>query len=72
LDLTHLNADKIRERFPGLIQRIENHGIDIAKDGIPVAPAAHYCIGGIETGLHGQTNIEGLYACGEVAATGVH
>lgn len=72
LDLTHLKADKIRERFPGLIRRIEDRGIDITKEGIPVTPAAHYCIGGIETGLDGQTNVEGLYACGEVAATGVH
>lgn len=72
LDLTHLNSDKIRERFPGLIHRIESRGIDIKKEGIPVAPAAHYCIGGIETGLDGQTNVEGLYACGEVAATSVH
>ncbi len=72
LDLTHLDAGKIRNRFPGLIQRIEDRGIDITKEGIPVAPAAHYCIGGIETGLDGETNIEGLYACGEVAATGVH
>ncbi|MCG2588383.1 L-aspartate oxidase [Rhodohalobacter sulfatireducens] len=72
LDLTHLDSEKIRNRFPGLIQRIEDRGIDITKEGIPVAPAAHYCIGGIETGLDGETNIKGLYACGEVAATGVH
>ena len=72
LDLTHLDAAKIRTRFSGLIQRIEDCGIDITKEGIPVAPAAHYCIGGIETGLEGETNIVGLYACGEVAATGVH
>lgn len=72
LDFRHLNIRSIRERFPGLIKRIENRGLDISKQGIPVAPAAHYCIGGIETGLNGETNIEGLYACGEVAATGVH
>jgi L-aspartate oxidase len=72
LDVTHLDSDKIRSRFPGLIQRIESHGIDISKEGIPVAPAAHYCIGGIETDIDGQTGVEGLYACGEVAATGVH
>jgi L-aspartate oxidase len=72
LSLTHLNADKMRQRFPGLIERIESHGIDISKHGIPVAPAAHYCIGGIETDIDGQTGVYGLYACGEVAATGVH
>ena len=72
LDLTHLNPGKVKARFPGLIKRIESHGIDISKHGIPVAPAAHYCIGGIETDLFGQTAVAGLYACGEVAATGVH
>ena len=72
LDLTHLNQTKIKKRFPGLMSRIENCGIDISKDGIPVAPAAHYCIGGIETGLNGETSVHGLYACGEVASTGVH
>jgi len=72
LDLTHLNQTKLKNRFPGLMSRIESRGIDISKQGIPVAPAAHYCIGGIETGLHGETSVHGLYACGEVAATGVH
>jgi L-aspartate oxidase len=72
LDVTHLDTDKIRKRFPSLIRRIEKHGIDITKQGIPVAPSAHYCIGGIETDTYGQTGIDGLYACGEVAATGVH
>lgn len=72
LDLTHLSANRIRNRFPGLISHIEAEGIDITRDGIPVAPAAHYSIGGIETDIHGQTRIKGLYACGEVAATGVH
>ena len=72
LDFQHLKIDKIKKRFPGLMQRIEEQGIDIATEGIPVAPAAHYCIGGVETNLNGQTNVEGLYACGEVAVTGVH
>jgi L-aspartate oxidase len=49
-----------------------NENLDILKQDIPVAPAAHYFIGGIKTGLMGQTNIEGLYACGEVACSGVH
>lgn len=72
LDFRHLNTDKIKKRFPGLMHRIAEQGIDISKEGIPVAPAAHYCIGGVETGLDGETNVEGLYACGEVAVTGVH
>lgn len=72
LDLTHLDPQKVKNRFPGLIRKIESFGIDISKQGIPVAPAAHYCIGGIETDLDGQTGVQGLYACGEVAATGVH
>lgn len=72
LDVCHLDANKLRCHFPALIKRIEDQGIDIAKEGIPVAPAAHYCIGGIATDLNGQTSVKGLYACGEVAATGVH
>lgn len=72
LDISHLDTDRIRDHFPALIKRIENQGFNIATDQIPVAPAAHYCIGGIATDLHARTSIEGLYACGEVAATGVH
>lgn len=72
LDLRHLDAPELRNHFPGLMQRIEQQGFDIAHDPIPVAPAAHYCIGGVATDLHGCTNLDGLYACGEVAATGVH
>lgn len=72
LDVSHLNIDKLRNHFPTLIRRIEEQGIDLWNKGIPVAPAAHYCIGGIETDLHARTYIEGLYACGEVAGTGIH
>jgi L-aspartate oxidase len=72
LDVRHLDAEKIRNHFPGLVERIESQGIDIAQEGIPVAPAAHYCIGGIATDLDAHTSVTGLYACGEVAATGVH
>lgn len=72
LDVRHLAADDLRNHFPGLMQRISERGIDIAVDRIPVAPAAHYCIGGIATDLDARTSVEGLYACGEVAATGVH
>lgn len=72
LDLHHLDYDKIKNSFPGIINRVEAAGTDIKNEGVPVAPAAHYCIGGVETDLHGRTALKGLYACGEVAATGVH
>lgn len=72
LDLRHLDNEKLHTLFPGLIQRIEEQGIDICSDLIPIAPAAHYCIGGIATDLDAQTSLSRLYACGEVAATGVH
>ncbi|HYW34018.1 MAG TPA: L-aspartate oxidase [Balneolaceae bacterium] len=72
LDISHLNTDKIRLHFPNLCEKIEKQGVDIDNEGIPVAPAAHYCIGGIATDLHAQTSVEGLYACGEIAATGAH
>ena len=72
LDVRHLATDDLRNHFPGLMQRISDRGIDIATERIPVAPAAHYCIGGIATDFDARTSVEGLYACGEVAATGVH
>ncbi|MEX0648636.1 MAG: L-aspartate oxidase [Balneolaceae bacterium] len=72
LDVRHLNVSFLRQKYPALIAEIEDCGLDIEKDGIPVAPAAHYCIGGLETNLNGQTAVHGLYACGEVAAVGVH
>jgi L-aspartate oxidase len=61
-----------RSRFPGLMAEIEKSGFDPAVQPIPVSPAAHYTIGGIVTDLHGRTDIHGLYAAGECAATGVH
>lgn len=72
LDMRHLDQKYLREKYKGLIQAIEDKGINISRQCIPVAPAAHYCIGGIKTDLFGQTNVSRLYACGEVAATGVH
>ncbi len=72
LDLRHLNADYLRNKYSELIAEIENRGLRIDRDLIPVAPAAHYCIGGVETNLQGETCISGLYACGETAYTGVH
>jgi len=61
-----------RERFPGLMARIEEAGFDPGEEPIPVAPAAHYTMGGIVTDLDGRTEVEGLYAAGECACTGVH
>ncbi|MER3447580.1 MAG: L-aspartate oxidase [Candidatus Dadabacteria bacterium] len=72
LDLRHLNPDFIRRRFPNIYNASLIYGIDITRDLVPVAPAAHYLIGGVRTGLMAETNIKGLFACGEVACTGVH
>jgi len=72
LDVQHLNMNELDAHFPALMQKVREHGVDIAREGIPVAPAAHYCIGGIATDLNAQTTVKGLYAAGEVAATEVH
>jgi L-aspartate oxidase len=72
LDLTHLPSSLITARFPSIYQFCQGYGLDITRQPIPVAPAAHYMIGGIRTDLWGETNIGGLYACGEAACTGVH
>jgi L-aspartate oxidase len=60
------------ERFPGISAFLRNHDLDLARDLIPVRPAAHYLMGGIRTDLDGRTNLPGLYAAGEAACTGVH
>lgn len=72
LDATHIPEETLKERFPTIWGHCRENGIDIAKDFIPVRPAAHYTIGGIKTDLDGWTGIPGLYATGEVACTGVH
>ena len=72
LKLDHLDANKIKKRFSNIYQEILRYGINILKDPVPVAPAAHYMIGGIKTGLMAETNIKRLFACGETAAIGVH
>jgi L-aspartate oxidase len=72
LDLQPIPADKIRHRFPNIIQVCQHWGIDIFHEPIPVAPAAHYWMGGIATDLRNRTSIAGLYAIGETASTGVH
>jgi len=71
LDLTHLAAD-MRKRFPGIARTCDQFDIDIAHDLIPVRPSAHYMIGGIRVDACGRSNLEGLYACGEVSSTGLH
>lgn len=72
LDLRHLDAGRIQHRFPSITERLGSHGIDLAKDLIPIAPAAHYFMGGIVAGTDGVTSLPGLLAIGEVACTGVH
>ncbi|HUT68844.1 MAG TPA: L-aspartate oxidase [Dehalococcoidales bacterium] len=72
LDVTHLPPNNITARFPHIYRFCLDHGLDITRSLIPVAPAAHYMIGGIKTNSWGETNIAGLFATGEVACTGVH
>jgi L-aspartate oxidase len=62
----------LRQRFPSILARCRELGVDPVSEPIPVAPAAHYASGGVRTDLAGRTSIPGLYACGEVACTGVH
>jgi L-aspartate oxidase len=72
LDVTHLPPNLITTRFPHIYRFCLDRGLDITKAQIPVAPAAHYMIGGVRTNSWGETNINGLFATGEVACTGVH
>lgn len=72
LDVTHLPENFVKERFPNIYSECLSKGIDIIKEWIPIIPVQHYMMGGIATDKKGRTNIVGLYACGEVACTGVH
>lgn len=72
IDITHIDADKVRQRFPTIYETCLGYGLDLTTDWIPVAPAAHYMMGGIKTDLYGETNVKRLFACGEVSSTGVH
>ena len=72
LDARGLRESKLTTHFPTIVARCRAAGIDPVSDLIPVSPAAHYASGGVRTDLHGRTSIAGLYACGEVACTGVH
>ena len=72
LDVTHLPGQRIRTRFPHIYRFAQEHGLDITTTQIPVAPAAHYMMGGVKVNAEGMSTIRGLYACGEVACTAVH
>jgi L-aspartate oxidase len=72
LDVTHLDPEHVRNRFPTIYQKCLSVGIDITKEWIPIVPAAHYSCGGVLTDRNARSSVERLYACGEVACTGVH
>lgn len=72
LDATEIGEDKIKTHFPNIYRTCLQHGIDITKEMIPIVPAAHYSCGGLLVNSHGETNVKGLYALGEVACTGLH
>lgn len=72
LDLSHLEAEKVRKRFPGIARTCAEFGIDIATDPIPVRPGAHYMIGGVTVDHQGRTSVPGLWAAGEVTSSGLH
>ena len=72
LDISHKGEDFIRAHFPNIHARCLELGIDIARDGIPVVPAAHYTCGGIVSDLRGRTDVSGLYVAGEASCTGLH
>src|SRR5438132_3671978 len=72
LDLTHLEPERVRQRFPGIDKVCKSFGLDITRDRIPVRPGAHYMIGGVTTDAEGRTTIPNLWAAGEVTSSGLH
>ncbi len=72
LDATRIPRERLYVRFPSICRFLADHGLDPSRDLIPVSPMAHYMIGGVTTDLDGRTSLPGLWACGEVASTGVH
>jgi L-aspartate oxidase len=72
LDISHLPADIVQSRFPTIYHFCLKYGLDITHDPVPVAPAAHYMMGGVRIDTWGRTNIKGLYACGEASCSAVH
>lgn len=72
LDCRHMDMEKFRSHFPNIYEKCLQTGIDVAQQMIPVAPAAHYCCGGIKVDEHGCSSIRNFYACGECSSTGLH
>jgi L-aspartate oxidase len=72
LSLQHLDPEWVHLRFPTIAAACKSVGLDLAQNRIPVGPAAHYVMGGVETDIWGRSTLPGLYAAGEVACTGVH
>jgi L-aspartate oxidase len=72
LSMAHLDGERLRRRFPTIAEVCASAGLDLARDPLPVSPAAHYMCGGVDTDLDGRTSIPGLFAAGEVACTRVH
>src|SRR5262249_13897177 len=72
LDLSHLDADSIRQRFPSIDKLCRGFDLDMTRDPIPVRPGAHYMVGGVTVDREGRTTLEGLWAAGEVSSSGLH
>ena len=72
LDVTHMSRQKIEERFPQICNKLDSIGIDMSAEPIPIVPAAHYTCGGVLVDHYGATDVDGLYAIGETACTGMH
>src|SRR5262249_54511029 len=70
LDLSHLDAARVRQRFPGIDKVCRSFGLDITRDPIPVRPGAHYMVGGVTVDIRGRTTLPGLWAAGEVTSSG--
>lgn len=72
LDCRHMEPEKFKAHFPNIYAKCRSIGIDVLTQMVPVAPAAHYCCGGIKTDIMGRTSVRNLYACGECSSTGLH